>query len=91
MGDRGGTGPRATHVGAGTGGDSTRREALFFASNEKYQRKHFGQTGWAVFRAGVLAGATVRSFVGSRASREAARRRRAIFREGPVAYAERVG
>lgn len=82
---------RATHVGAGTGGDSTRREALFFASNEKYQRKHFGQTGWAVFRAGVLAGATVRSFVGSRASREAARRRRAIFREGPVAYAERVG
>src|SRR5690606_5674359 len=40
---------RATHVGAGTGGDSTRREALFFASNEKYQRKHFGQTGWAVF------------------------------------------
>jgi len=82
---------RATHVGAGTGGDSTRREALFFASNEKYQRKHFGPTGWAVFRAGVLTGATVRSFVGSSASREAARRRRAIFREGPVAYAERVG
>jgi len=82
---------RATHIGAGTGGDGTRREALFFASNEKYQRKHFGARGWAVFRAGVIAGATIRSFIGSSASREAARRRRAIFREGPVAYAERVG
>nr|WP_277397418.1 glycosyltransferase [Microbacterium sp. CFH 31415] len=81
----------ATHVGAGTGGDGTRREALFFASNEKYQRKHFGALGWQVFRAGVITGATVRAWVGRGAHREAARRRRAIFVEGPVAYADRIG
>ena len=78
-------------MGAGTGGDGTRREALFFASNEKYQRKHFGALGWHVFRAGVITGATVRAWVGRGSAREAARRRRAIFVEGPVAYADRIG
>ncbi|WP_127818022.1 glycosyltransferase [Microbacterium sp. CPCC 204701] len=81
----------ATHVGAGTGGDSTRREALFFASSEKYQRKHFGAAGWQVFRAGVIVGATVRSWTLRGAARADARRRRSIFVEGPVAYAARIG
>ncbi|GAA5212229.1 hypothetical protein GCM10025774_36070 [Microbacterium kyungheense] len=80
----------ASHIGAGTGGDSTRREALFFASNEKYQRKHFGTVGWQIFRAGVIAGATVRALLTRGESKDAARRRRAIFLEGPVAYAERI-
>jgi len=50
----------ATHIGAGTGGDGTRREALFFASNEEYQRKHFGAAGWQSFRIAVMLGAAVR-------------------------------
>lgn len=80
----------ATHVGAGTGGDSTRREAFFFASNEKYQRKHFGTAGWQVFRAGVIVGATVRAWAKRGPGRADALRRRAIFVEGPVAYAARI-
>jgi len=80
----------ASHIGAGTGGDSRRREALFFASNEKYQRKHFGTLGWQVFRAGVIAGAAVRAVLARGEGRDAARRRLAILLEGPVAYAERL-
>ncbi|WP_127473823.1 glycosyltransferase [Microbacterium sulfonylureivorans] len=80
----------ASHIGAGTGGDGTRREAMFFASNEKYQRKHFGAAGWQIFRAGVIVGATVRALVAGGDARRAARRRRAIFLEGPVAYSERI-
>lgn len=80
----------ATHIGAGTTSDSTRREALFFASNELYQRKHFGALGWQVFRAGVVTGALVREAVGRGERREVARRRRRIFLEGPVAYSRRV-
>jgi len=81
----------STHIGAGTGGDSTRREALFFASGEKYQRKHFGALGWQVFRAGVIAGATVRALVARGSTAAEARRRRAIFLEGPIRYSDRVG
>lgn len=81
---------RATHVGAGTGGDSALREAMFFASNEEYQRKHFGALGWQVFRAGVMTGALPRSVVGSRSSRAGARRRFRIFARGPVRHAQRI-
>lgn len=78
----------ATHVGAGTGGDSARREALFFASTERFQRKHHGTLGWQVFRAAMVAGATLRMLAlrGEKADR--ARRRRDIFRTGPVAHLE---
>ncbi|MET0297092.1 MAG: glycosyltransferase [Microbacterium sp.] len=80
----------ATHIGAGTGGDGTRREALFFASNEEYQRKHFGAAGWQSFRLAVMLGAAVRGVL-LRGERGAdARRRFAIFREGPVARLRRI-
>lgn len=76
----------ATHVGAGTGGDSSRREAEFFASAERYQRKHYGSIGWTVFRLGVIVGATIRGCVGRGERAAAARRRRAIFVHGPVSH-----
>lgn len=80
----------ATHVGAGTGGDGTRREALFFASNEEYQRKHFGAAGWWSFRLAVMVGAGIRGVVLPGRRGADARRRFAIFREGPIAYAARL-
>ncbi len=51
----------ATHVGAGTGGDLAERDIRFHASNERYMRKHYGASGWRIFRAGVEAGALVRA------------------------------
>lgn len=78
----------ASHVGAGTGGDSSRREALFHASGEKYIRKHFGSIGWRVYRRAVILGASVRAVIlpGSR-GRDAARRRDR-YRRGPISAAE---
>ena len=53
----------ATHVGAGTGGDTNERDIRFHASNERYMRKHYGTSGWRIFRSGVMAGALVRALV----------------------------
>lgn len=80
----------ATHIGAATSGDSDRRDALFFASNEVYQRKHFGAAGWQVFRAAMVFGAIVRRVALRGERRAQARRRLAIFVRGPVAHARRV-
>ncbi len=79
----------ATHIGAGTGGDSQVRELLFHASGEKYVRKHFGSLGWQVYRAAVITGATVRSALlpGDRGA--AAVRRRDLYLRGPVAASSR--
>ena len=64
----------ATHVGAGTGGEESERDTHFHASNERYLRKHFGPTGWWLFRSGVMVGALVRVFLpGERGRRAAAR------------------
>jgi glycosyltransferase involved in cell wall biosynthesis len=75
---------KATHVGAGTGGDPRQRERHFYASAERYIRKHYGQVGWQVYRAGTFLGAAVRGAVlpGERGAE--ARRRGALFRHGPV-------
>ncbi|GAA2899777.1 hypothetical protein GCM10010455_24430 [Microbacterium esteraromaticum] len=77
-------GVEALHVGAGTSSDPRRREALFFASQERFFRKHFGTAGWASARTAGWLGAVVRSVLlrGER-SREA-RRRAALYRLGPV-------
>jgi glycosyltransferase involved in cell wall biosynthesis/GT2 family glycosyltransferase len=74
----------AVHAGAATSTDPRRREAHFFASHERYYRKHFGGAGWQSARAAAWLGATVRSVLlrGDRAV--AARRRAGIFRHGPV-------
>ncbi|NNC11862.1 glycosyltransferase [Planctomonas sp. JC2975] len=75
----------ATHEGAGTGGDPRARERHFFGSAEKYLRKHYGTTGWQVYRAGTFLGAAVRGAVLPGERGAAARRRAAMFRLGPVA------
>ena len=74
----------ATHVGAGTGGDRSEREAHFHASNERYIRKYYGTPGWWVYRTGAMAGALVRALVlpGERGRRAAARLH--LYRTGPV-------
>lgn len=77
----------ATHIGAGTSGDSARRDALFFASNEIYQRKHFGPAGWLIFRVAMIAGAAMRAVMLRGDRRADARRRLQIFVKGPVAHA----
>jgi GT2 family glycosyltransferase len=53
----------ATHVGAGTGGDPTRRLTHFHASHERYMRKHFGPAGWQAYRAAVVLGSMVRGIL----------------------------
>jgi GT2 family glycosyltransferase len=80
----------ATHVGAGTGGDSAEREIHFQASHERYVRKHFGTSGWWVYRSAVLAGSLVRSVVlpGDRGRRAAFRVR--LFWTGPLAAEARL-
>ncbi len=74
----------AMHVGAGTGGDPRRREAHFHASQERFYRKHFGATGWAIARAAVWAGSMARAIVLSGELGRGARRRAALYRIGPV-------
>lgn len=75
---------RALHVGGGTSGDSSRRDAHFHASQERYLRKHFGALGWQSARLAQWLGSMGRSVVlpGERGS--AARKRAAIYRLGPV-------
>ena len=80
----------ATHVGAGTGGDSVERDIHFHASTERYVRKHFGATGWWVFRTGVMAGALVRALAlpGDRHRRAA--RQFHLYRAGPLRAESRL-
>jgi GT2 family glycosyltransferase len=80
----------ATHVGAGTGGDSVERDIHFHASTERYVRKHFGATGWRVFRSGVMAGALVRALAlpGDRHRRAA--RQFHLYRSGPLRAESRL-
>jgi GT2 family glycosyltransferase len=53
----------ATHVGASTGGDPTRREVNLHASQELFVRKHHGWLGWQSYRAAVIVGAAARGVV----------------------------
>lgn len=74
----------AVHAGAGTSTDPRRREAMFFASQERYLRKHFGSAGWASARFAGWLGAMLRALLLPGERRSAARRRAAIYRLGPV-------
>lgn len=80
----------ATHIGGATSGDATLRDALFFASNEIYQRKHFGAVGWQLFRAGMIVGASARVIALRGERRAQARRRLGIFVAGPAAHLRSV-
>lgn len=74
----------ARHLAGGTSTDPRRREAYFFASQERYFRKHFGAAGWAVARTAGWVGAIARTAVLRGERRAQARRRAAIYRLGPV-------
>lgn len=73
----------ATHVGAGTSGDATRREVRFHAGQERYYRKHFGGPGWQAARLAQLAGSAVRSLRTGREGR-LARERFVTYLLGPL-------
>ncbi|WP_261393557.1 glycosyltransferase [Microbacterium esteraromaticum] len=75
---------QAMHVGAGTSSDPRRRDAMFFASQERYLRKHFGAGGWASARLAAWLGASARALVLRGERGAAARRRAALYRLGPV-------
>lgn len=79
----------AVHAAGGTSHDPRRRETHFFASQERYFRKHFGTAGWQSARIAAIAGATARALLmrGERAA--AARRRAALYRLGPVSVEKR--
>jgi GT2 family glycosyltransferase len=74
---------RATHVGAGTGGDATAREVHFHAAQERYIRKHHGSAGWAVYRAAALTGAAGRALVRRGEGGRSAAARARLYWRGP--------
>ncbi len=75
---------RATHVGAATSTDPTRREGHFHAAQELYLRKHFGTVGWQVGRAGQVAGSALRGVVFRGEPALAARSRLRLYLSGPL-------
>ncbi|WP_308467489.1 glycosyltransferase [Rathayibacter soli] len=80
----------AVHVGAGTSGDSRRRDLHFFASQERYYRKHFGAAGWQCARSAGWFGATVRGMLLPGVRRAQAWRRAALYARGPVRAESRL-
>ena len=74
----------ATHAGAATSADSTRRDTHFHASQERYLRKHFGAVRWQLARAATVLGSSARGAVlrGDRGRR--ARARAALYLPGPL-------
>lgn len=74
---------QAVHVGGGTSSDPRRRETLFHAGGETYQRKWFGAVGWSLYRAAVIAGCLPRMALPTGAGRRAAARRLSLHLRGP--------
>ncbi|MFE5307578.1 glycosyltransferase [Isoptericola sp. NPDC056605] len=77
------------HEGAGTGGDVRVRELHFHASQERYLRKHYGAAGWTAARAGLVAGAVLRSAALRGPRREHAQRRLRAYLGGPASLEDR--
>jgi GT2 family glycosyltransferase len=73
----------ATHIGAGTGGDTSRRETHFHASHERLIRKHHGVTGWQIYRAANILGAGARATALHGERKDAARFRLGLYLRGP--------
>lgn len=73
----------ATHVGAGTGGDSIRRMEMFNTSLLAFMDKHHGRFGKLSYRAAVLSGAIVRSVLARGATRDQARWRLKFYTRMP--------
>ena len=81
---------RALHLGAGTSKDSTRREAHFHASQERYYRKYDGDLGWCAVRLAVIVGAFPRMLLsrGERRRQHIARLR--LYMRGPIRMEARM-
>lgn len=77
-------GARALHLGGATSSDSRLRETHFHASQEIYFRKHFGASGWAVNRLGVLTGTAARMVLLRGDERADATRRFVLYARGPA-------
>jgi GT2 family glycosyltransferase len=73
----------ASHAGAGTSDDPSRREALFHAAHETYIRKWYGARGWWAYRCAACLGAVVRAVVLPRDRRAEAGRRALLYFRGP--------
>ncbi|WP_258934098.1 glycosyltransferase family 2 protein [Nesterenkonia pannonica] len=73
----------ATHVGAGTGGDSTRRMEMFNTSLLEYMSKHHGRRGELSYRTAVLGGALLRRILASGEVRERSRWRLGFYTSAP--------
>ncbi|PJI94108.1 glycosyltransferase [Luteimicrobium subarcticum] len=73
----------AVHAGGGTSDHEGRRITHFYASQEKYFRKHFGALGWQVARSAQVAGAAARGLLLTGQRGAAARARARILVSGP--------
>jgi GT2 family glycosyltransferase len=84
------SGARAMHLGGATSSDPGRRETHFHASQERYQRKHFGAGGWRAVRAAAVLGSVVRAVLLGGERGHEARRRLRLYVEGPVRAEQRL-
>jgi GT2 family glycosyltransferase len=73
----------ASHMGAGTSPDPSRREVLFYAAHEIYLRRWYGQPGWSVYRAAAIVGSVTRAMLLRGERRKAAQQRVLLFARGP--------
>jgi GT2 family glycosyltransferase len=73
----------ASHLGAGTSDDPSRREALFHAAQETYIRRWYGPVGWSLYRCAACLGATARALVLGGERRTEATRRALLYLKGP--------
>lgn len=78
------------HVGGASSTDGRRRDTHFDASQERYQRKHFGPVGWQVARGAVIAGAAVRTIVRRGQDSAHARDRLRRYLTGPLTAEARL-
>jgi glycosyltransferase involved in cell wall biosynthesis/GT2 family glycosyltransferase len=80
----------AVHVGAGTSADARRRDLHFYASQERFYRKHFGAAGWHSARCAGWFGATVRGMLLPGERRAQSWRRAALYLRGPIRAESRL-
>lgn len=79
------TGVVAVHLGGATSSDPARRDTHFHASQEHFQRKHYGTAAWQVARAGAVVGSAARSLLLRGEARQSAVRRLRLHVRGPAA------
>lgn len=81
----------AAHVGAGTSTDPIERERQFHGSQARFVRKWYGNSGWQLYRAAQVLGATGRAAVRTGEARASAARRAALYLRDPRSSSPRRG